>query len=139
MGEYDPFDDNADQSKKGWLTAILELGAWVGALFSSFIAEYLSRKFGIIIATGVFIFGVCIQTIAITGAGPNATLAGRFITGMGVGSVSMIVPIVSIISQAPLPSPVLTDPTCSTLRKSLLRKSVVLWWLHSSWPSPLAS
>lgn len=95
MGEYDPFDDKADQSKKGWLTAILELGAWVGALSSSFIAEYFSRKFGIIIATGVFIVGVCIQTTAISGAGPSATLAGRFVTGMGVGSVSMIVPIVS--------------------------------------------
>ncbi|KAH7029856.1 general substrate transporter [Microdochium trichocladiopsis] len=93
MGEYDPFDDTADQTKKGWLTAILELGAWVGALSSSFIAEVLSRKYGIIIATAVFIFGVIIQTTAIAGPGPNATLAGRFITGMGVGSVSMIVPI----------------------------------------------
>ncbi|KXJ90419.1 putative hexose transport-related protein [Microdochium bolleyi] len=93
MGEYNPFDDNADQTKKGWLTAILELGAWVGALSSSFIAEYLSRKIGIIFATGIFIVGVCVQTIAISGAGPSATLAGRFITGWGVGSVSMIVPI----------------------------------------------
>lgn len=95
MGEYSPFDDNADQTKKGWLTAILELGAWFGALSSSFIAEYLSRKIGIIVATSVFIVGVCVQTIAVSGSGPSATLAGRFITGWGVGSVSMIVPIVS--------------------------------------------
>ncbi|KAH6689650.1 general substrate transporter [Plectosphaerella plurivora] len=93
MGEYNPFDPAADQSKKGWLTAILELGAWLGALLSGFVAEYLSRKYGIIIATIVFIIGVLIQTAAISSAGPHATLAGRFITGMGVGSLSMIVPI----------------------------------------------
>ncbi|ROT42606.1 general substrate transporter [Sodiomyces alkalinus F11] len=92
MGEYNPFDPNADQTKKGWLTAILELGAWVGALLSGFIAEYMSRKYGIILATVVFIVGVVIQTVAITPAGAQATLAGRFITGMGVGSLSMIVP-----------------------------------------------
>lgn len=93
MGEYNPFDPDADQSKKGWLTAILELGAWLGALLSGFVAEYLSRKYGIILATVVFIVGVAIQTAAISPAGPQATLAGRFITGMGVGSLSMIVPI----------------------------------------------
>ena len=30
MGAYDPMDPNADQTKKGWLTSILELGAWLG-------------------------------------------------------------------------------------------------------------
>ncbi len=30
MGDYDPMDDSADQTKKGWLTSILELGAWLG-------------------------------------------------------------------------------------------------------------
>lgn len=28
-----------DPDKKGWLTAILELGAWVGCLYSGFLAE----------------------------------------------------------------------------------------------------
>ena len=96
MGEaWNPFDPAADQTKKGWLTAILELGAWFGALMSGVIAEYFSRKYGIIIATVVFVIGVLIQTAAISAAGHHATLAGRFITGMGVGSLSMIVPIVS--------------------------------------------
>lgn len=96
MGDYNPFDPNADQTKKGWLTAILELGAWVGAILSGFVAEYLSRKYGIILATVVFVIGVVIQATAITPAGPQATLAGRFITGMGVGSLSMIVPTVCL-------------------------------------------
>ena len=92
MGDYDPLDDSADQTKKGWLTAILELGAWLGTLLSGFLAEALSRKYGIIVAVSVFMLGVVIQATSIQ-AGPDAILAGRFITGMGVGSMAMIVPI----------------------------------------------
>ncbi|KAF5873671.1 putative quinate permease protein [Botrytis fragariae] len=90
MGNYDSTDP-ADQSRKGWLTSILELGAWLGALLSGFMAEALSRKYGILIATAVFIIGVIVQATSIS-VGHSAILGGRFITGMGVGSLSMIVP-----------------------------------------------
>ncbi|TGO30501.1 hypothetical protein BPAE_0005g00970 [Botrytis paeoniae] len=90
MGNYDSTDP-ADQSRKGWLTSILELGAWLGALLSGFMAEASSRKYGILIATAVFIIGVIVQATAIS-VGHPAILGGRFITGMGVGSLSMIVP-----------------------------------------------
>ncbi|KAI0390818.1 putative hexose transport-related protein [Xylariaceae sp. FL0594] len=92
MGEYDPIDPNADQSKKGWLTAILELGAWIGTLLSGFIAETISRKYGVLVAVTVFAVGVVIQATAQFG-GPSVILGGRFITGMGVGSLATIVPI----------------------------------------------
>ncbi|KAK4217561.1 general substrate transporter [Rhypophila decipiens] len=92
MGEYAPMDPKADQTKKGWLTAILELGAWIGTLLSGFLAEVLSRKYGVLVACTVFVLGVVIQAASVT-AGPNAVLAGRFITGMGVGSLAMIIPI----------------------------------------------
>lgn len=65
MGDYDT-SKAADQSRKGWLTSILELGAWVGTLLSGFMAETASRKYGILIATGVFILGVIIQSTAIS-------------------------------------------------------------------------
>ncbi|KAL1843984.1 hypothetical protein VTJ49DRAFT_6388 [Mycothermus thermophilus] len=87
MGDY-----TLDASKKGWLTAILELGAWIGTLLSSFIAEVLSRKYGVLVACAVFIIGVIVQATAVT-VGHNAILAGRFVTGMGVGSLAMIIPI----------------------------------------------
>ncbi|KAK4464314.1 putative hexose transport-related protein [Cladorrhinum samala] len=87
MGEY-----TTNQTKKGWLTAILELGAWLGTLLSGFLAEVLSRKYGVLVATAVFVIGVVIQATAVT-VGHNAILAGRFITGMGVGSLAMIIPI----------------------------------------------
>lgn len=81
-----------DSTKKGWLTSILELGAWLGTLYSGFLAEVLSRKYSILFSTAVFILGVVIQCTAVTSSGANSILAGRFITGMGVGSLSMIVP-----------------------------------------------
>ncbi|KAI1800339.1 general substrate transporter [Daldinia bambusicola] len=92
MGEYDPFDDSEDQTKKGWLTAILELGAWIGTLLSGFIAEAISRKYGVLVAVTIFVIGVVIQATAQSG-GPNVILGGRFVTGMGVGSLATIVPI----------------------------------------------
>ncbi|KXH34787.1 hypothetical protein CSAL01_00368 [Colletotrichum salicis] len=79
-------------TQKGWLTSILELGAWVGAILSGFIAEVCSRKYGVLIATGVFMLGVIVQISSISG-GHEAILGGRFVTGMGVGSLSMIVPL----------------------------------------------
>ncbi|KAI1254755.1 hypothetical protein MGN70_003770 [Eutypa lata] len=87
MGEY-----TSNQTKKGWLTAILELGAWIGTLLSGFLAEAISRKYGILVAVTVFVVGVVIQATAQSG-GPQVILAGRFVTGMGVGSLAMIVPI----------------------------------------------
>ncbi|CAG7561864.1 unnamed protein product [Fusarium equiseti] len=87
MGDY-----VKNQTKKGWLTSILELGAWLGTVLSGAIAELCSRKYGILIATSVFILGVVIQATAIQ-AGYQVILAGRFITGMGVGSLSTIVPL----------------------------------------------
>jgi MFS family permease len=78
MGHYDS-NDPADQTRKGWLTSILELGAWIGTLLSGFMAETLWRKYGILFATGVFIVGVIVQTTAIS-VGPSAILGGRFVT-----------------------------------------------------------
>jgi len=92
MGEYDPIDPNADQTKKGWLTAILELGAWIGTLLSGFVAETISRKYAVLVAVTVFAIGVVIQATAQSG-GHNVILGGRFVTGMGVGSLAAIVPI----------------------------------------------
>jgi hypothetical protein len=46
---------------------------------SGFLAESCSRKYGILIATGVFVIGVVVQITAISG-GHNEILGGRFIT-----------------------------------------------------------
>lgn len=45
MGEYDN-DLEKDASKKGWLTSILELGAWLGTLLSGQSILIATRKVG---------------------------------------------------------------------------------------------
>ena len=81
-GDIDMGDYVQNQTKKGWLTSILELGAWLGTLYSGFLAEIISRKYSILVNVCVFIVGVVIQCTAVTSAGHNSILAGRFITGM---------------------------------------------------------
>ncbi|KAF9886813.1 hypothetical protein FE257_011060 [Aspergillus nanangensis] len=86
-------DAVTNQTKKGWLTAILELGAWFGALYSGILCERISRKYTILVNVGVFCIGVVIQCTAIANNGSSSNiLGGRFVTGMGVGSLSMSVP-----------------------------------------------
>ena len=80
-----------DQTKKGWLTSIFELGAWVGCLYSGFIAETLSRKYAIILNVGIFIIGVIVQSMAVI-TGSSCILGGRFVTGLAIGALSVNVP-----------------------------------------------
>ncbi|KAF7424189.1 hypothetical protein PC9H_009492 [Pleurotus ostreatus] len=80
-----------DQSgTKGWLVAILELGAWFGVLVTGYLADKLSRKYTILLAVIIFCIGVIVQTAA---AAPDSIYGGRFVTGLGVGSLSMAVPL----------------------------------------------
>lgn len=74
------------------VTSILELGAWVGALANSYTAEKMGRRGAIFFACFFFIFGVCLQT----GSRNSGFLyGGRFITGLGIGSLSVGVPLIN--------------------------------------------
>lgn len=75
---------------KGWLVSVLELGAWFGVLCTGYLADRLSRKYTIVLAVFVFCIGVIVQDTAFH---PSSIFAGRFITGLGVGSLSMCVPL----------------------------------------------
>ena len=50
---------------KGLLTAMIELGALIGALNQGWIADKYSRKYSIVIATCVFTVGSALQTGAV--------------------------------------------------------------------------
>ncbi|KAH7915668.1 general substrate transporter [Hygrophoropsis aurantiaca] len=80
----------SNTNQKGWLVAILELGAWVGVLATGYLADKLSRKYTILLAVVVFCIGVIVQTAAYAA---SSIFGGRFITGLGVGSLSMAVPL----------------------------------------------
>ncbi|KAJ5381691.1 uncharacterized protein N7496_004119 [Penicillium cataractarum] len=77
-------------TKQAITTAILELGAWVGTLLNGWLADAIGRRQTTILAVCVFCVGVIVQanTKAV-----SYVLGGRFVTGLGVGSLSMIVPL----------------------------------------------
>lgn len=79
-----------DSTTKGLLTSILELGAFLGALIAGPLADMYSRKYSISAWCIVFILGVCLQTGASYQVG--FIYSGRWFAGMGVGALSMLVP-----------------------------------------------
>ncbi|KAI8149331.1 general substrate transporter [Fennellomyces sp. T-0311] len=74
----------------GTLTGLLLAGCFVGALLAGQSAEILSRKRTIILASCIFMVGCAIQTAA---NGYAMMVVGRAIAGLGVGSLSMVVPL----------------------------------------------
>jgi hypothetical protein len=68
---------------KGLMTAMLELGALIGALFAGYLADKLSRKYSIVVAVVVFTIGSILQTAAMDYA---MLTIGRLIGGMGIGA-----------------------------------------------------
>lgn len=75
---------------QGLLTSILELGAWLGTLFNGYLADAVGRRVCALIACVVFMVGVIVQACT---QNKDYVFAGRFVTGLGVGSLSMIVPL----------------------------------------------
>ncbi|GAB7358038.1 hypothetical protein MBLNU230_g0202t1 [Neophaeotheca triangularis] len=76
--------------EQGLLTSILELGAWLGTLINGYLADAVGRRICAVIACAVFIIGVIVQACV---QNVDYIYAGRFVTGLGVGSLSMIVPL----------------------------------------------
>lgn len=49
---------------KGLLTAMIQLGALVGALNQGWVADKISRKYSIVVAVIIFVIGSIIQTVS---------------------------------------------------------------------------
>lgn len=75
----------ADPSAQGWLTSILQLGGWFGAITSGISCEIFSRKRTIFLGAMWIILGSYLTAGART---PGYLYAGRFFTGIGVGGLS---------------------------------------------------
>ncbi|OQV05166.1 hypothetical protein CLAIMM_09950 [Cladophialophora immunda] len=74
----------------GVMTGLLELGAFIGCLCLPYLADRLSRKWGLTVATCFFCIGAVIQTASYN---YNTLVAGRFIGGIGVGTLAMGAPL----------------------------------------------
>jgi len=78
---------------RGLMTAILELGAWAGVLINGYLADKLGRKLATVVGVFIFIVGVIVQAAA---KNVDYIYAGRFVVGLGVGILSMIVPLLVV-------------------------------------------
>lgn len=68
--------------KKGLMTAMITLGAFIGAINQGWIADWISRKRSIMVSVVVFTIGSALQTSAVNYA---MLVVGRFIGGIGIG------------------------------------------------------
>ncbi|TFL00418.1 general substrate transporter [Pterulicium gracile] len=75
------------------IVSTYQAGAIAGALLAYPISDRWGRKAGIVFAGVTNIIGAILQLCATSSTGLGIFLAGRVIGGMGVGAVSMVVPI----------------------------------------------
>ncbi|KAI9312673.1 general substrate transporter [Dichotomocladium elegans] len=77
-------------TENGFVVSILELGAWLGSWMVGYFADRISRKYSIVLFSVVFLLGSAIQGAA---QSLDYLFAGRFVTGVAVGALSMLVPL----------------------------------------------
>lgn len=75
---------------QGWMVAVLTLGAMFGAFVNGPIADKISRRWDLLLANIVFLIGSIIQAAAQNVA---MIFVGRFIAGLSIGMLSMVVPL----------------------------------------------
>jgi len=82
--------DHPDSNQLSLIVSILSVGTFFGALCAGYISDKLGRKWGIIVCAAFpFNLGVALQVAATT---QSLFIAGRFFAGLGVGLVSVQVP-----------------------------------------------
>ncbi|WVQ98859.1 hypothetical protein IAU59_005990 [Kwoniella sp. CBS 9459] len=75
-------------SQKSLITSILSAGTFFGAIIAGDLADWIGRRLTVVLGCAVFIVGCVLQT-ASTGLG--LLVAGRVISGFGVGFISAII------------------------------------------------
>jgi len=103
-----PGHDAVTSSHNSLIVSILSAGTFFGALIAGDVADFIGRKWTVIIGCVIYAIGVVIQMI--TGVSGTDTLgdivAGRLVAGFGVGFESAIVILYmsEIVSPCPQPS-----------------------------------
>ncbi|ORZ12615.1 general substrate transporter [Absidia repens] len=83
-------DTSLSPLEQGTITGLLLAGCFVGSLLASPCAETLSRKRSIFLSSIIFIIGAAVQTGT---NGYASIVVGRAVAGVGIGGLSMIVPL----------------------------------------------
>ncbi|KAK4143506.1 general substrate transporter [Dichotomopilus funicola] len=80
-----------NESHTSLIVSILSCGTFFGALIAGDLAEFIGRKWTVILGCFIYMIGVIIQMITGLGDELGAIVAGRLIAGVGVGFESAIV------------------------------------------------
>lgn len=80
-------DSTLTASQSSLIVSILSAGTFFGALTAAPLADYIGRRWALIVTLCVFCFGVILQTAA---SAIPLFVAGRFFAGFGVGLISAI-------------------------------------------------
>ncbi|KAH7118639.1 general substrate transporter [Dactylonectria estremocensis] len=78
-------------SNSSLIVAILSVGTFLGALVAGDVADWIGRKWTVIIGCAIYSVGVAIQVVTSPAAALGPIVAGRLIAGLGVGFESAIV------------------------------------------------
>lgn len=91
-GYTDPKDHrpNVSPAQSSQIVSILSAGTFFGALLAAPLGDRLGRRVSLIIAVAIFSFGVLLQTLAMH---IPILISGRFFAGLGVGVISVLVPL----------------------------------------------
>ncbi|EKD05555.1 glucose transporter [Trichosporon asahii var. asahii CBS 8904] len=82
--------DSSTQNYIGFITSSLLLGAFVGCIPASLIADMFSRRVAITVGAVTFLLGGALQTGA---TNKEFMMAGRFFAGMSIGQLALLVPL----------------------------------------------
>ncbi|CAG8976995.1 hypothetical protein HYALB_00012847 [Hymenoscyphus albidus] len=89
FGKHFPLLAN-DPDLQEWMVAVLTLGAMFGDLINGPIANRISRRWDLLLANVVFLIGSIIQAAAMN---IPMIFVGRFIAGLAIGQLSMVLPL----------------------------------------------
>ncbi|CAO3626945.1 unnamed protein product [Cunninghamella echinulata] len=111
-----------NETLNGFVVSILTLGCWVGSLIVSYFSDKIGRKYSIVLYTVVFIIGSVFQ-----GAAQNVDylLASRFVAGLSIGGLSMLVP----LYQSEIAPPNIRGSLVSLQQLSITFGILISFWI----------
>lgn len=86
-----PLADKLSESHTSLIVSILSCGTFFGAVIAGDVADWIGRKWTVILGCFIYMIGVVVQMITGAGDALGAIVAGRLIAGLGVGFESAIV------------------------------------------------
>ncbi|BGP27342.1 high affinity glucose transporter [Rhodotorula toruloides] len=105
--------NHPDSTLQGLINAVMPLGSFFGALFNSYLCDFLGRKWCIIISGWLWVIGAIVQS---TSKNVGALMGGRVVAGLAVGLASAIV----TIYQAEITKPQLRGRIVSIQQLSII-------------------